>query len=218
MVDRHARPGPGLDAHRVPCRGRHRRRGRLRGRRGSSSSAGRPAIGRPDVRRISWLPAIVIGAFAVRWAFFWRDALTMVRTACGGAHQHLGRLAGPPRHRQFVRRRRELPARASALRRPRVRLSLPQRPDRRRWRDPRDGPGRRACVCTATSCASSSPSGCMPSLVGSRGTAAPRPSRSCCSCSVAGSGGSRPRPRWSSRTTSSGRSRRWPGSATSRAT
>ena len=36
-----------------------------------------PPIPRPDLRRISWLPTIVIGAFAVRWAFFWRDAVTV---------------------------------------------------------------------------------------------------------------------------------------------
>ena len=36
-----------------------------------------PPIPRPDPRRISWLPTIVIGAFAVRWAFFWRDAVTV---------------------------------------------------------------------------------------------------------------------------------------------
>src|SRR5262245_7410836 len=35
-----------------------------------------PPIPRPDIRRPSWLPTIVIGAFAVRWAFFWRDAIT----------------------------------------------------------------------------------------------------------------------------------------------
>ena len=39
----------------------------------------RPTAGssaRERLRRISVLPTIVIGAFAVRWAFFWREALT----------------------------------------------------------------------------------------------------------------------------------------------
>ncbi len=76
-----------------------------------------PAIARPDLRHVSWLPTVVIGAFAARWAIFWRDALTLGPDGLFAGHiniwgdwpVHLGIVSSfvyganfPPEHPRFA--------------------------------------------------------------------------------------------------------------------
>jgi hypothetical protein len=72
---------------------------------------------RAALRRISWLPTLVIGAFAVRWAIFWRDAMTYTSNGLYAGHinlwgdwpVHLGIVSSfvyganfPPEHPRFA--------------------------------------------------------------------------------------------------------------------
>jgi hypothetical protein len=51
-------------------------------------SSGWRSIG-PAVRRVGLLPVLVIGAFAIRWAFFWRDALMVSSKGLYAGHVNL---------------------------------------------------------------------------------------------------------------------------------
>jgi hypothetical protein len=76
-----------------------------------------PPIERPAIRRGSWLPVAVIGAFAARWAVFWRDAVTSGPDGMFAGHiniwgdwpVHLGIVSSfvyganfPPEHPRFA--------------------------------------------------------------------------------------------------------------------
>ncbi len=76
---------------------------------------GRPSIARPRWRSVA--PIVVIGAFAVRWAFYWRDALQERSTGLWAGHVniwgdwpvHLGIVSSfayganfPPEHPRFA--------------------------------------------------------------------------------------------------------------------
>lgn len=81
-------------------------------------TAARPAIDPGSIiRRISVLPTVVIGAFAVRWAFYWRDAIPTVNGELWAGHVniwgdwpvHLGVVSSfafggnfPPEHPRFA--------------------------------------------------------------------------------------------------------------------